>query len=169
MVTETPLQVSLRDPLCEVTRRERRMLLGVSVLSLFVAKTGLIPSKISALGVDFERTDQRAFLVLLALVVTYFIVAFALYGLTDFLAWRLSYNNGSRIAYKETFDRIHCQSPSGAEEQPRFYPDDWIPRWPNHLALPASFARAVFEFLLPVLVGSYAVYALLSAARQCGA
>ena len=165
MAIDSPLQVILRDPLSEVTRGERRMLLGISVLSLFVAKTGLIPSKISALGVDLERADQRAFLVVMALVVAYFVVAFVLYGLTDFLAWRLSYNEGSKVAYQEIFDRMHRPESSSSNNPSSYYPDDWIPRWPNHLATPISFARALFEFFLPVLVGGYAIYALVSAIK----
>lgn len=139
------------------------MLLGISVLSLFIAKTGLIPSKISALGVDLERADQRAFLVVMTLVVAYFVVAFILYGLTDFLAWRLSYNEGSKVAYQELFARMHSRESSGSNEPASYYPRDWIPLWPNHLAVPISFARAMFEFVLPILIGAYAIYALVSA------
>jgi hypothetical protein len=48
----SPEQIRLRDPLAEVTRRERRLLLGASIIGLTVAKTGLVPTKISALGVE---------------------------------------------------------------------------------------------------------------------
>jgi len=45
------------DPLSEVTRRERRALLGVSALSIAMSITHLIPTKISALGVEFPPTE----------------------------------------------------------------------------------------------------------------
>lgn len=160
MASETPLQVSLRDPLSQVTRGERRMLLGVSVLSIFIARTGLIPTKISALGVELGASDQRAFLLVMSGIVAYFVIGFVLYGLTDFLAWRISYNEGAKVMYREMFGRVQRRS---EEERDADYVHDWAPRWPNHLALPASLGRATFEFLLPVAVGAYAVYALLSA------
>ncbi len=53
------------DPLTEVTRKERRMLLFVSVVSVLIVKAGLIPKKISALGIEFNSTNQEGFLVVL--------------------------------------------------------------------------------------------------------
>lgn len=141
------------------------MLLGISALSLFIAKTKLVPSKISALGIDFEQADQQAFLQMMAFVVIYFVIAFILYGLTDFLSWRLSYNESIKAVYKEVFDEI-LEKPKSINDSSTSYPKDWVSKWPNNLAMPASVARAMFEFLLPVLVGIYAIYNLISAANQ---
>jgi hypothetical protein len=162
MLPDFPLQVSLRDPLSQVTRNERRMLLAISVLSIFIARTGLVPTKISALGIDLEKTDQQAFLLVMALVVAYFVIAFVLYGMTDFLSWRLSYNEGSKVAYKAFFESHHGGKVAEKGGAPDYYPEDWIPRWPNHLAYPVSVARALFEFFFPILIAGYAIYALIS-------
>jgi hypothetical protein len=42
-----PPEVRVRDPLSEVTRKERRILLGTSALGIIVAKVGLVPTKIT--------------------------------------------------------------------------------------------------------------------------
>jgi hypothetical protein len=57
----------------------RRLLLRVSTIGITLVKTGLVPSKIFALGIEFTSTDQRSFLAIIALVTIYFLVAFAIY------------------------------------------------------------------------------------------
>ena len=165
MTPETPLQITLRDPLSEVTRKERRMLLGIGVLAVFVAKTGLIPSKISALGVDLEKSNQQAFLIVLAAVVSYFVLAFTIYGLADFLAWRLTYGRAIAAAGEEWHDRAKNRMSSSTNSPPTFYPNTLMSRSIPYLATSVSLLRALFEFLLPVLVGAYAIFALLSAVK----
>ena len=89
MPANSPAAAKLQDPLSEVTRRERKYLLGISLLSIFVVKTGLVPTKISALGVEFNEANQESMLLILALMVLFFLVAFCFYALSDFLAWIL--------------------------------------------------------------------------------
>jgi hypothetical protein len=135
------------------------MLLGISVLSIFVARTGLVPSSIPALGIDLLQANQHDLLFIMAVVVGYFEVGFFLYGLTDFLSWQLVYNEGSEEALHKIFKRIYTE---GKLKEESFCPEEFITRWPNRMALYASFARALFEFLVPIVVGSYAIYALLA-------
>jgi amino acid permease len=54
-------------------------------------RTGLVPSKISALGLEFSQTDQKSLLSILALITLYFVAAFILYASSDFVAWRLAF------------------------------------------------------------------------------
>jgi hypothetical protein len=159
MNSNHPLDVSLRDLLTEVTRKERRMLLGVSVLAIFVARTGLVPSKISALGVDFELAQQQAFLWMFPPVVGYFLFAFVLYGAADFIAWRIAYNEGSKENFKKLLEGVLPKTAKDAATS-EYVPEGWVSVWPNHMARPVSILRAMFEFLLPVCVGLYAVYAV---------
>ncbi|GAB3754198.1 hypothetical protein [Lysobacter olei] len=88
----TPAELSISDPLSDVTRKERRMLLGLDVLAIFVSTTGLVPTKISALGVEFGAADQRAFLYVFAAVLAYFVAAFLVYGVSDYLGWRIRHS-----------------------------------------------------------------------------
>jgi hypothetical protein len=162
MHTPTTVEVMLGDPLSEVTRRERRMLLGVSVLSIFIAKTGLVPEKISALGVELAKTDQKAFLGIMVFVVLYFVTAFIVYGLTDFLAWMLSYNLGAKAALQMSIGQVD-QKIRGIEEEPIIRaPNSWFYPWLRRLTTPLSLVRAGFEFVLPLVVGGYAVYILMA-------
>ncbi len=75
----------LGDPLSDVTRKERRMLLAISLLGVGLVKTGLVPTKIEALGVEFDKANQQALLFLLAIVAVYFFSAFLIYAAADFL------------------------------------------------------------------------------------
>jgi len=55
MSEPTASQIRVQDPLSAVSRSEQKILLGVSVLSITIVKTGLIPTKISALGIEFSK------------------------------------------------------------------------------------------------------------------
>lgn len=163
MTTGSPMEISLRDPLSDVARKERRMLLGISVLSIFIAKTGLIPTKISALGIDLEKTNQNAFLVVMALIVLYFVAAFLIYGLADFLAWRVSYNRSARQRHEEIFNELHRRmSSNDVSINTVKYVPSRSSIWTGNIALPVSLLRSLFEFLLPIVVGAYAICALAS-------
>jgi len=161
MSDPSTVEVALRDPLSEVTRKERRALLGVSVLSLLVAKSGLVPEKVSALGIELTRVDQKAFLGIVILVVSYFVVAFVIYGLTDFLAWRVSYNEGAKAAYQAIYDRFDRKVRGVEEESSLRPPRAWVSILPKRLAIPVSLVRTGFGFVLPVAVGGYVIYALV--------
>src|SRR5215212_9174358 len=63
-----PLKL-INDPLQDVTRKERKSLLGVSALGIAMVKAGLVPQKISALGIDFQQLNEKVLLRGLALVV----------------------------------------------------------------------------------------------------
>ena len=57
--TKRPSEIRLQDPLSDVTRAERKTLLGLSAVGLVIARSGLVPSRISALGIEFDRADQE--------------------------------------------------------------------------------------------------------------
>jgi hypothetical protein len=59
----------LKDPLSDVTRKERVYLLTTSTIGIAIVKTGLAPSRITTLGIEFEKANQNALLLLLGIVV----------------------------------------------------------------------------------------------------
>ena len=156
-----PSEVRLRDPLSDVTRKERRTLLGVSALGIVIVKSGLVPSKISALGIEFNQADQQALLRALAAVTVYFLAAFFIYGTSDLVAWRMAFYSALRDwararsllkeeearAEREAFDRIREQEGRG------------LIFW-SGMAGPMTVIRAVFEFIVPMVIGLYAVVIL---------
>jgi len=80
------IEILLKDPLSEITRKERRSLLGVSAIGIAMVKIGLVPSKIPAFGIEFSQTNKLSFFIVLAAIVCYFLLAFLVYAIPDFLA-----------------------------------------------------------------------------------
>jgi len=157
----------LGDPLDSVTRKERRLLLGVSVLAIAIVKTGLIPTKIEALGVEFDKSNQQALLKILVLVTLYFFSAFAIYATADFLAWRRALQRARVEAFTEQLRRKR----EGTEEK---YIQEQREIWERSRTAFAGFSvaqsvgvlRALFEFLIPFLFGAYAMWVLSFAAAR---
>jgi hypothetical protein len=141
-------ELLLRDPLSDVTRQERSRLLLSTLVSLTVSKAGILPTRISTLGVEFSPTNRQAMLVLLAVVVGYFLLAFVIYGYYDiFLAMSLA---GHEMV-RDIGDR--------RETRPEIPYGGYSRGMKLHFFLRA----ALFEFGLPVVAGIYAIYALLRA------
>jgi hypothetical protein len=86
-------EIALRNPLEAETRKARLYLLGVSLVSITIVQTGLVPQELTTLGITFGEADRQSLLSILALVIVYFTFAFAIYGFSDFLAWRFAYSN----------------------------------------------------------------------------
>ena len=111
----------LRDPLSEVTRKERLYLLAISTIGITIEYTGLIPSEITTFGIRFGEADQNYLLIILALVITYFLVAFTLYAASDFLAWRLTFQTmireSSQKQIREQAERGQSADQRAREEE----------------------------------------------------
>lgn len=135
----------LQDPLTEVTRKERRMLLAVSMVGVGLVKTGLVPTKIEALGVEFDKANPQALLAIIAFITLYFFAAFVVYAAADFLAWRRVLLAYGISRYQEAMKRKQEK-----QETPVVFA----------LSGPVSVVRALFEFLLPLIVGVYAIQLL---------
>ena len=146
--------IRLSDPLSQVTRAERRALLAVSAVGIIIVKTELVPVKISALGIDFSSADQVILIRGISAVIGYFLFAFVIYGISDFTAWRYAILSSLR----ETSDG----HPEKAIEQ-RVERGPW-PRsvylWRFRIV---STIRATFEFVIPILVATYAIWLSLTA------
>lgn len=164
------------DPLTEVTRKERRMLLGLSVLGVALVKIPLVPEKIATLGIDFSRPNQKSFLLVYSLIVLYFLVAFLLYALTDYVAWRrtrvrryqeytrqrvasdVALGDAGRSMLEEKYQRAAEQSGNYGGLSYRGFAS-------YQLAEVASWLRALFEFGLPIVFAAYSLFLLIGASR----
>jgi hypothetical protein len=171
----------LKDPLTGTTRRMRSSLLGSCVLGVVIAKTGLVPSKIADLGIEFTA-DHRAALILIALLaVIYFLVAFLVYAMSDFSQWQLGVRSSllrnaaidNRALLFEGLGTEVTNLGPGAQDvglrqaaaQARL--DKHMqeamakymrPYW--QIAKPLGWIRALLEFVFPVLIGIYTTYLL---------
>ena len=150
------------DPLSEVARKDRKWLLMLCILDITIVKAGLVPQKISALGIEFDQANQEAILYILAAITTYFLVAFLIYASADFLVWR-------RALFRErlSWAREHQKRREGGTEE-----EFWDREAELHRLSKTSFTsyrlvgfvsvlRIAFEFLLPVLLGLYSTSILL--------
>jgi hypothetical protein len=143
------------------------MLLGVSVLAVALVKTGLVPTKIEALGVEFDRTNQQSLLLIIALVTSYFLAAFVIYAAADFLSWRRALHRERGAQIVKQLEKIRDGlKEQDLEERKEIYARTkaWLTVF--RLSNPVAIIRAIFEFVLPVVVGTYAIWLLLfSSAR----
>ena len=154
----------LYDPLSEVTRKERKSLLGLAAVGIALVKVPLVPTKLSAFGLEFSTVNQKALLTLYAVVVAYFLVAFLTCSFTDYVAWRRS----QAIHYREYVrqdDLVRRSLGADVEKEPitRFAEEGCPYRGfaSYKTAKLASTIWATFEFLLPVLVALYAMFVLV--------
>lgn len=133
----------LSDPLSKETRSDRKTLLGITAFAIMVVKTGLIPTKISTLGIEFSPTDKVMLLKVIAAVIVYFIVAFVVYGITDYLRWLALFRS---VLIVRRIARTH-------EGYPR----------PAFGVAATSVIRMLFELVFPIVLGIYGIVLLLKA------
>lgn len=148
----------LADPLSPISRCERRNLLLTSVLGILLAQAGLLPTQISTLGIVLSIPDQRTILIVNALIIFYFIVAFGIFGISDLMIWRMKYQK-----YLEDVEQY--MSDWTAENQ-HVYDNSSLPKisWLYRGAKLLAFFRVnLFEYALPLAVGLYADVVLLIA------
>jgi hypothetical protein len=147
-------QVKVKDPLSEVTRKERRSLLAVSIVALVVVKVGLLPEEITALGIKFATHDKASLLHLLVYVVGFYLLAFVIYALSDFITWRLSFVAELKNLFMQSNDRNYDRN---QDQRIKYLEYRW-----NLISTPTSVVRAIFEFLVPIAIAFYSIVSLLS-------
>jgi hypothetical protein len=159
--------VLLRDPLSEVARKERRALLLVSAAGYVVVKTGLVPSKIEALGITFSAKEQGALLTVFALVVMYFVVTFVLYAAIDALAFAWAIFLAKQQLADEVDEvvaaRVRRAEAPVAEPAPR---PPFVKRGRfkfRRVTLYVALLRDLWDFVFPVVAGVVVVVLLLRA------
>jgi hypothetical protein len=167
-VSEEPSQVEsgihprLTNPLSEETRKERVYLLGISAIGITIVFTGLIPTEIRTLGITFAEADRTSLLLILALVVAYFLAAFISYALSDYLEWRTAWRGLLRERRQEELkgeiENI-VQKLAVLDEYERELSE--VPLLPSGFAGPIIGLRFTFEFILPRIVGAFAIAVLL--------
>jgi uncharacterized membrane protein (DUF106 family) len=171
----------LQYPLSETTRRERRSLLGFSVLGLLISWSGAVPESIPALGITTEDFDPAVLLWVLIMMLFYYMFAFVLYALSDYLNWlesmALQTGHGLENARKEEIERlkttakqvdlskvalpnkqdyesledIHTQITNNIKYRQDL--NEWIKPIPK--------TRIIFELVFPFLFGIYVILDLL--------
>jgi len=83
----TAFRIKTRSPLSETTWKERRSLLVAGMIGIIIVKLGIVPAKISALGVELTPQNQESLKVVLSFVVFYFLICFVIQLILDVLGW----------------------------------------------------------------------------------
>jgi hypothetical protein len=166
-------EVLLQDALTATTRRMRTSLLVSSALGLIMAKTGLIPSRIVDLGIEFTATHKASLVLIVLFGVVYFFVAFLLYAASDFSRWQLALRtsflkkraieNRSALfkGMKSKEDRLLNEAAGKAQLEKALQEsmDRYMsPYW--QIAAPLGWARAFLEFVFPLVFAAYSIYLL---------
>ncbi|MDK6077953.1 hypothetical protein [Massilia varians] len=156
------------DPLSETTRKERTSLLGISMLGVALVRIPLVPEKLSLLGIEFSKVNQSEFVKMYALVVIYYMCAFLLYALSDYVAWRRQ----EAITIHEYYAQKAEWEAEKTEEQLKRIADARVDAKINFrgvrnywFAFRVARARALFEFLMPLGFAGYTLSLLYSYAK----
>ena len=82
---------ALYSPLGDEVRKERRALLIASTIAIAIGASGIVPTRITTLGIEFSSGDRIILLRIVALVILYLTFAFLLHAVLDGLDWHARY------------------------------------------------------------------------------
>lgn len=160
--------IVLKDPLTPTTRKARRNLLVTSLIAVIIVFTGLIPTKITALGVEFTEVNQISLLIILGLVVMYFLMAFAIFGISDYRSWKLMTEEKDlfKLVSKE-LDKLYSIDEDNLDGQDKFehmerkgYLEKLHPILKTDRRI-GFFRSRYFEVVMPFAIGLFAIGAVL--------
>lgn len=119
-MNENP-QHLLQDSLRDVTRKERRALLGLAAVGIVVAKTKLEVSQLTVLGLSCKSIPNLDLLLYLGCLVLYFLVAFLVYVVSDVTSWWFCESDTNwksmRTDYQLEFERQQKQHRENSEDK----------------------------------------------------
>jgi hypothetical protein len=146
----------------------------------------LIPTEIRTLGITFAEADRTSLLLIFALVVGYFLVAFVSYALSDYVEWNTARRDlymvdrgllevsAKRAMIQAELDNLGARQNGEEDEEVASYRKQLasLERHEQYLteqsiaqrrlsARPIINLRFAFEFLLPPIVGAFAIAVLL--------
>jgi len=105
MAEPSPLEIFHQDFLSDRSYRERQILLIASAVVLAIVKTGLVPTKISSLGIELTLSNQQAMLRIMAAFIAYLLLSFCIHAWCDYLAYKTIYSQSLRRAKLNKIDK----------------------------------------------------------------
>jgi len=143
---ESVVDIRLKDALAPETRSARKALLAASFVGVAVAKVGIVPTKLSTLGLEFEKFHQKGFVLLIAILSVYFLASFFVYALSDFLGWKRS-KRQLEVSFWH------------ASMQPSWYSVAKIYSLSTFSSI-VVWLRCLIDFFFPIFAAAYAIYIL---------
>lgn len=167
---------NLIEPLSDNTRKQRRHLLLTILIALGITLGNLIPSKVTALGIEVSKAQQTNLHLLLAVVIVYFMVSFSLYGHVDYQQWRVKFDVAQRYRHVAIKGLTKLITPVRGPNAAKGFTDDQISRLSeaqqatNQIKLSENVFRALqrkvfFDFIPPLGGGVMALVLILGEGR----
>jgi len=139
------------DGFIEKQNKVRRNLLISGFLALIVGRTNLVPSKIDALGVSFDTSQQQNFRFIIAAVVIYFLFVF-IYQMLSIKFYDARYN----VSFRELRSVARWLMEAGAEGA-----DDML-RLSYRYGQAANLLGPIVEVYIPLLVALLGIGAIFN-------
>jgi hypothetical protein len=136
----------------EVAKKDRKALLGLSFTGYAIIDINIIPTKIDSLGIVFSPDNKEAIPNVLAVLIGYFLIAFLVHSLSDFI----SYRRAKRVWAINKELQLGKEKPQDTEERISI---ETMYAKRNKLS-PAPIAlinwiKVIFEFYLPFFIGLF--------------
>ncbi len=152
----------LGDPLSGVTRNERRNLIAASFVVALMSITHAYPKEFVSLGIKIETSDLHYFVWGAIAVVIYFMAAFVVYGVGDYMrtrALQYEYDKAVHIA-GENWDEDDQAELDEMHRSVRSI--DWVYVYGKYFLS----VRAFFEFIFPLCCGVTAIWLSVGVLRD---
>ncbi len=147
MNNKSHISARLREPLTETTRKARKNLVVISVIGIIITKVGLIPTKISAFGIEFSHVNQEALLTLLSVLAVYLLLTFLVYFYSEVEAWKVD------MEEDEHNDWILTSDPASKYRKRILATDTRQLKY---------YLRLFVEFIAPIAFALYSIYFLIT-------
>jgi len=140
-MSDVTQDLRLSNSLSDESAKAKRNLLAASFIAIAVSSMQLFPSKISALGIEFDSSNKKGLACLILLACAYSLSAFITYSSTDYLQWR-----SSILQNRLTYGIAATRSGMG---------------YGTNLAHAfSSKLRLCVDYIFPICLGFYAIYEL---------
>lgn len=170
------------NPLREETQKVRKTLFIWCLAAIAITAGKLFPSEITALGMKITPTSHSVLLALMALVVFYHLVTFLIYAAADSAHWYVNHFSTEWEDDTANYEAHKAELLAKAKlsEEDRLFMEDHERRlgalWRGEAVqtydrlgkvIPyISWARAIIDFLIPVIVGVISLYLLIDGYRN---
>jgi hypothetical protein len=137
--------------LSDETRKDKKILLLVSTIAIAIGVSGIVPAKITALGLEFSFRDRVGLLWVIAGVVSYFAIAFILHAREDYTIWK--------EAHSQEVEALETVIKSGegnlSSKRAQLVRSRDIEKWTR-----LKVVYFLFELVVPLVVAMFAILTL---------
>ncbi len=156
--SESKLSDLLADPLSSITRLERRNLVAASFVVTLLSVTGSYPQEFATFGINFDSSDRLIFQAASTTLIIYFLAAFVISGIGDYMILRQRYHE-YRIARHIEADNSEAEDDFHESELNRAVGGNVY--WIYRRAKLQIVLRGIFEFIFPLILAALAISSTL--------